>query len=208
MLFRKYLKQDFEQVRKICMDTAPGNYSKIPKKREAVALMFADYALKYEPESCFVAVEKDKICGYCFAYTDMKRLKLAVKTDLAKNVAKINPFYALFFKICTATSIKFDKLYGTGGFHINIANNFQGQSIGPKLLTILGKHLKNLGYKFLWLITKNRKTTGYKFYKHFGFVEAKHAGGGSLCLTYNLDRIDEKLQKYQIDFDNVIRQKS
>ncbi len=201
--FRKYQPKDREQVRKICMDTAKGSFKTKPKKREAVARMYVDYNLIYEPENCFVAVNGDTVCGYCCYSTDMQKLKTGINKDLAKQVAKINPIYAWFLKICTSTSIKLSKFYGGSGFHLNIADDYQGQALGGKLLAVMGKHLKNLGFKYMYLVTESRKTRGYGFYMHYGFEEAKKCGLGTLCLTFDLDKIDEKLKKYNINFEEI-----
>ncbi|MGN1208037.1 MAG: hypothetical protein ACI4TI_01040 [Christensenellales bacterium] len=201
---RKYQDKDFESVRKICMDTAKGSFSIKPAKREAVAKMYIDYNLKYEPEHCFVAVdENDVVCGYCAYSCDMQKLQSAIKYDIAKQVSEINILYSAFLKICTKTSVKLSKFYGGGGFHLNIDNSHQGLSVGPMLLAVMGKHLQKLGYKQMYLVTENRKTRGYGFYMHYGFEESKKCGMGTLCLTFDLQKIDEKLKKYNIDFDEI-----
>ena len=76
---RKYKQEDKEFVRKICMDTAKGSFAVKPKKREAVAKMYIDYNINYEPENCFVAVDEDgTVCGYCSYACDMDKLKNAI----------------------------------------------------------------------------------------------------------------------------------
>lgn len=194
---RKYQTQDREKCRQICMDTAKGSFSKNNKKREAVALMYIDYNLDYEPENCFVAVDEcNTICGYCVYSCDMPRLKSVIKNNISKKLKKINPVYSLFLKGCTATSIKLSKYYNGGGLHINIDKKYQGQKIGCKLLTVIGRHLKSKGYKFMYLVTKNRKTRSYGFYIHYGFKEARRCALNTLCLTFNLNDIEEKINKY------------
>lgn len=201
---RKYKQEDKEFVRKICMDTAKGSFAVKPKKREAVAKMYIDYNINYEPENCFVAVDEDgKVCDYCTYACDMDKLKNAINKDLAKDVAKINVLYAWFLKICTKTSIKLSKLYGGSGFHLNVDDKHQGMSIGPQLLAVMGKHLQRMGYTHMYLVTENRKTRGYGFYMHYDFVEAKKCGMGTLALTFDLSKIDDKLKKYNINFDDI-----
>lgn len=188
---RKYQEEDREKVRDICKDTAKGSFAIKPKKREAVAMMYIDYNIDYEPENALVAVdENDNVCGYCVYSCDMEKLKNVTNKIIAKNVAKINPFYALFLKGCVNTSIKLSKEFSGGGFHINIDSNHQGQHIGPMLLQAMAKHLKSKGYKYMYLVTENRKTRGYGFYMHFGFKEARRCALGTLCLTYDLSKIE------------------
>ena len=206
--FRKYTEADKEMVRKICMDTAKGSFSVKPKKREAVAEMYVDYNIFYEPENCFVAVDDGKVCGYCCYALDMAKLKETINKDIGKKVAKINPVYSWFLKICTSTSIKLSKLYGGSGFHLNVDDNHQGQAVGPKLLAIMGKHLQNLGYKYMYLVTESRKTRGYGFYMHYGFEEAKKCGLGTLCLTFDLSKIDEKLKKYNLNYNEIVNEQN
>lgn len=201
--FRKYQEKDRDAVRKICMDTAKGSFAVKPKKREAVAEMYIDYNIEYEPENCFVAVDGDKVCGYCCYALDMDKLKSAIHNDISKRVKKINPLYSWFLNICTSTSIKLSKEFGGSGFHLNIDETHQGQAIGSKLLAVMGKHLKNLGYSHMYLVTENRKTRGYGFYTHYGFKESKHCGFGTLCLTFDLANIEKKLIKYNIKFEDI-----
>lgn len=201
---RRYQPGDREAVRRICMDTAKGSFRTKPKKREAVAAMFIDYNLECEPEHCFVAEEDGRVCGYCAYSADMDKLRAAMHGDLYRRVFHINPVYAWFMRGCAATSAKLAKRYGGGGFHLNVEEGHQGQKIGPKLLAVMGKHLAvSLGYRYMYLVTENRRTRGYSFYRHFGFVEAARCGLGTLCLTYDLSGIDERLGKYGIDFNTV-----
>lgn len=189
---RKYQEKDREQVRTICKDTAKGSFAVKPKKREAVAMMYIDYNIDYEPENALVAVdENDKVCGYCVYSCDMDKLKTITNKVIAKKVAKINLLYSLFLKGCVKTSLKLSKYYLGGGFHLNIDSTHQGQHIGNMLLDAMGKHLKNLGYKYMYLVTENRKTRGYGFYMHYGFEEAKKCALGTLCLTYDLSKIKQ-----------------
>lgn len=208
MIIRKYRKEDYEQVEKICMDTGKGSFAIKPKKRKAVALMYIDYNLEYEPEHIFVAEEDGEIAGYICYGCDLEKLRNAVYGELGKRVKKINVFYLWFLKICTKTSLKLGKKYGGSGFHLNIAPKYQSRHLGPKLLSVLGKHLKEeMGYGKMYLVTESRKTRGYGFYTHYGFKEADHCGAGTLCLTYDLSSIEEKLEKHGLDYSLIVGEK-
>ena len=60
----------------------------------------------------------------------------------------------------------------------------------------MGVHLKDMGLKYMYLVTANRKTRGYGFYRHFGFDEVGKCGGGSIALSYDLNKIEENVKKY------------
>lgn len=204
LIIRRYRADDREAVRRICMDTAKGSFRTKPKKREAVAAMFIDYNIECEPEHCFVAEEDGRVCGYCAYSADMDKLREAMHGDLFRRVWHINPVYALFMRGCARTSEKLAAKFGGGGFHLNVEEGHQGQKIGPKLLSVMGKHLAAaLSYRYMYLVTENRRTRGYSFYRHYGFCEAARCGLGTLCLTYDLTGIDGQLQKYGIDFNTV-----
>ncbi len=190
---RKYKPEDREYVRKICMDTAKKGYNKNPRKRECIANMFIDYNIECEPENCFVAVEDDIPCGYMVCYTNRELFEEKMKKVYIPKIMKKSVVLGLFTKICVATNKKLYKQFGGGEFHINIDEKYQGKKIGPKLMTAMALHLRNNSQKYMYLVTQNRKTRGYGFYMHYGFFEAKKCGAGTLCLAYDVAKIDEKL---------------
>ena len=198
MIFRKFEPNDRDEVRRICMDTAKGRFAVKPVLREIVANMFIDYNIDFEPQNCIIAYDGE-VCGYCAYGTDLDLLKKQTDEVYAPRVSKKNFIYAQFLKTCVKTSVKLGKKYKGGGFHLNVAKSSQGKSVGPKLLTLMGLHLRNLGYKFMYLVTENRKTRGYGFYRNFGFEEAEKCGLGTLCLIFDLSLIDEKIKKYNLE---------
>ncbi len=192
---RNFIESDRGIIRNICKDTGRKSFQKSEKKRESICLMFMDYYLDYEPENVLVAVSDGVPCGYIVCSTNKELYQQKMKEVYLPKIFKISFILGLFTKICLASAKKCDNLFNGGGFHINIAPTHQGLKLGPKLLTSMGKHLKDNGHKYMYLITQNRKTRGYGFYMHYGFFEGKKLMGGTLALAYDLNKIDEKLNE-------------
>lgn len=196
IIIRKFEEKDREAVRKICMDTAHKRFQKKQELKESIAIMFVDYWITYEPENCFVADNNGEICGYIVCSTNKELFQKQMKQYILPKVKKIRWWLGLFTKICIKQSLKMDELLGGGGFHMNIAQKYQGEKLGPKLLTRLGLWLKENNHKYLYLITASRKTRGYGFYTHYGFKEKAKCGGSTIALAFNLNEIEEKAEKY------------
>ena len=174
-----------DTIRKICADTAKGSYAIKPKKREAICNTYIDYYLDCEPQNCFVATDNGKACGYIVCSTNAELYQQKFKTIYLKKISQNNKMLGIFAGISLKVSKKLDEKY-SGGFHINIDSQHQGQHIGNYLLTALGQHLQKNNVNYMYLVTKNRKTRGYGFYSHFGFKEVKKYFLGSLALAYDL----------------------
>lgn len=198
LIIRKYNEADRERIRNICKDTANKKYNKVESDRENICYMFIDYYLDFEPENVFVADDNGKACGYIVCSTNAEKYNKKMKEIYLKKIFNNSFIMGIFTKICLKTSNKLNLLYN-GGFHINVDEQHQGLSLGPKLLTTLGAYLKSHGYQYMYLVTENKKTRGYSFYKHFGFVEVKKYFGGSLALIFDLNNIDEKIKKYDVE---------
>lgn len=189
---RKYQEKDKDNVRKICADTCKKFLQKNEKMRRAGTMMFVDYYLDFEPENVFVAAnENDEAVGYIVASTNKDLMREKMKKVYLPQIRRIRWYLGIFTRFMISTSYKMDTKFGAG-FHINIDEKYQGQKLGPKLLTEMGKHLLNCGFKYMYLVTQNRKTRGYGFYMHFGFKEAAKCAAGSLCLTYDLEQLRDK----------------
>lgn len=199
---RNYIESDREIIRTICKDTGRKSFQKTEKKRETLCYMFMDYYLDWEPENVFVATYDGVPCGYIVCSTNKELFQQKMKEIYIPKLFKYSWVLGVFTKICASTSKKLDNLFNGGGFHINIDDKHQGLKIGPKLLTTLGRHLKDKGHKYIYLVTQNRKTRGYGFYRHFGFEEAKKMAGGTLALTFDLDKVEEKEQKLGLNVKN------
>ena len=189
---RKYQEKDRDNVRKINMMTNKKFLQKNDKMKEAGAMMFIDYYIDFEPENVLVAVnDNDEAVGYCVASTNKELMREKMRKVYLPKISKIRWYLGIFTRFMINTSYKMDSRFGAG-FHINIHDDYQGQKIGPRLLTEMGKHLLSKGFKYMYLVTQNRKTRGYGFYMHFGFTEAAKCAAGSLCLTYDLEKLRDK----------------
>lgn len=184
---RQFKSEDRETIRKICADTAMGSFAKNKKKRSAVCLAYVDYYMDEEPQNVLVAVDADdRVLGYIVCSTDTQLYQKKFKNTYLKKIGKYSFVLKVFTRFCLAVNEKFDKLYGTGGFHINISAESQGQKIGPMLMDSMAEKLRGQGVAHMWLVTKNRKTRGYGFYTHYGFREVRRLTFGSVALVYKL----------------------
>ncbi len=189
MIIRKYLNEDRDIVRKICADTAKGNFAKKQKLREAVKIAYVDYYLECEPQNVFVVEENGVVGGYVVCSLDAKLFQQEFPKYI-KRIKKYSLLLAIFQKFCLKTNKKLDVKYG-GGFHINLDKNFQGGGVGTALLSVMGYHLKKNNINYMYLITANKKTRGYGFYKHYGFRHIKSFFFGSaILLTYDLSKLE------------------
>ena len=190
MKIRKFEERDREYIRKICADTAKGNFAVDPDKREAISIAYVDYYMDCEPEHVIVAEEDNKAVGYIVCSLDAEKFQSEFPKYI-KKMKQYSPLLAFFQKICLRVNKNMDKKYG-GGFHINLDKDYQGGGLGTILMTAMGEHLIKNGVKNMYLVTQNRKTRGYGFYSHYGFHEIKSYPLGSVALSYDLSKLKEE----------------
>lgn len=193
----KYKTEYKDNIRKICADTAKGSFAKSPKKREAICKTYIDYYLENEPENVFVATDNGVACGYIVCSTNSELYQQKFKEKYLKEISKYSKILSFFTRICLKVNKKLDETY-SGGFHINIDSNHQGQRIGNYLLTALGQHLIEKGINYMYLVTENKKTRGYGFYTHFGFKQVKKYFLGSLALVYELKNLETQHGRVEV----------
>jgi len=80
VIVRRFRPDDRSAIRDICQKTAlrgkPTNT--FFEDEEIVSILFADYYMDYEPESCFVAEIDGRVVGYALACKDTKRYEKAL----------------------------------------------------------------------------------------------------------------------------------
>ncbi len=85
---RKFIPADRERIREICRNTVLGKSParKFFEDEELVSILFADYYMDYEPESCFVAEVDGRVISYALVCKDTKKYNKVVLTRIAPRV--------------------------------------------------------------------------------------------------------------------------
>ncbi len=166
---KNYEPKYFEDVRQVCINTAPPSAATDPNMRDFILFTFCDYYCEQEPENAFVLVdENDKAQGYVFGARDFKTYIRNMKPYLAKvkKTGKENYRDAILEILGHAVfSLKYP-----AHLHIDINEPFRGNGNGSKMITTLTDHMKNdMGVKSIMLIVGSSNTRGINFYKKNGF---------------------------------------
>ena len=164
MIIRKYISSDRTQVEHIQSETYFLGKSSGPfvtdKKRIHKDISFY---LEKEPESCFVAVDKNKVVGYLLGCLDDKNHGESNFQFLVKSLANlfIIPFMdkkdrrfwwartkMIFYAVSGRTEdAKFKTPKDSGHIHINLLSQARGKGVGTKLMKEFFKYARSKGVK-------------------------------------------------------------
>ncbi len=158
IIIRPFTKNDRKDIRRISCDTA---FLGVDKKlffddddilADALTLYYTDY----EPQSCFVAVEKNRVIGYIIGSKDTGKMDMVFRNKVLPKLIGKAFIRGIFFRI---KDLKF-LLHIAGSFlksefstpdfskqypatlHINIDEKFRGRRIGEKLIERYLNYLK------------------------------------------------------------------
>ncbi len=170
VVIKKYEPKYFEDVRQVCINTAPPEAKTDPDMHDFILFTFCDYYLEQEPENVFVLVneETDTAEGYVFGARDFKTYIKNMKPYLAKvkKTGRANYFDAL-------AEIAGHAIYSfryPAHLHIDINEPFRGNGNGSRMISALTEHMKKThGVKSIMLIVGTSNTRGINFYKKNGF---------------------------------------
>ena len=158
ILIKRFERSNRKAVRLISCDTA---FLGIDNKLffdddEVLADALTIYYTDYEPQSCFVAVEKNKVIGYIIGSKNVVRMdmifhyiilpKLIIKA-LARGVFLRKKNIRFLLRVAGSflkgefSTPDFSKQY-PATLHINIDENFRGRKIGNQLIEHYLKYLK------------------------------------------------------------------
>ncbi len=192
IVIRQFTKNDREDIRRINCDTA---FLEADRKLffdddEILADVLTLYYTDYEPQSCFVAIEEDKVIGYIIGAKDVRRMRITFnKRILPQTIGKAlrKGFFLrannLKFFLHVAVSFfkgeffapDFSRKY-PATLHINIDKNFRGRKIGEKLIEHYLNYLKKQGVQGIHFGTMSEGAK--KFFIKLGFsilFEGKHS---------------------------------
>ncbi|HOX54839.1 MAG: GNAT family N-acetyltransferase [Candidatus Omnitrophica bacterium] len=150
VIIRKFEKTDRAGLRRISCQTAflDKPREKFIEDDEILADSLTSYFTDYEPESCFVAAQNDRVIGYITGSKNVKSMARINNFKIYPRLFFKSLLRGLFFKKNTSRFL-FHLLasFGKGEFsepdfsrdypatlHINIDDGFRGQRIGSRLI--------------------------------------------------------------------------
>ncbi len=169
---KKYEPKYFDDVRQVCINTAPKEAATNPKMRDFILFTFCDYYVEQEPENVFVLVdeETDTAQGYVFGARSFKTYIKNIRPYLAK-VKKTGKNY-YFDALAEIIGHGVFSLKYPAHLHIDINEPFRGNGNGSRMISALTDHMKNAyGTKSIMLIVGTSNKRGINFYKKNGFKE-------------------------------------
>ena len=161
-IIRPFEKKDRESVRAICRRTGQkGRPTSLFFEDEAIIpMLYADYYMDNEPDSCFVAEVNGKVVGYIVSSIDARRYKRVMAIRIYPRVC-----LRIFWKILTLQYRK-KQTYATlwwiisrgwnegfsvpvdrypGHIHFNLESEYRGRGLGERLSIAAGRHMQEKG---------------------------------------------------------------
>lgn len=189
MKIRPYQEKDFENCREICYVTSHGFDA--PNKKQALYNMYCDYYLKFEPDTCFVAVnDNDEAIGYILCADNYQEYEKKYRKYFMGDLKKLSLSFYLMRHFDMILRRKLAKTF-PAHMHIDIKPEGQRQGLGHKLVDELVKALKAKGVKGVFLIVGKGNEKGVNFYTKYGFNRYKDVIGG-IVFTIDIDKAQVK----------------
>lgn len=166
---RMYQEKDRDQVRKICIQTAPEILRQNEMMQQLVLRAFCDYYIEQEPQHCFVAVnENDEAVGYILCATDAREW---YRIFSQQYIAPIENDGARGFleKTCEACLSAAEDY--AAHLHTDILPDYQRRGLGKSLMNMLIEQLRSQQVKGLMLSVGNENIGAQRFYEKMGFSE-------------------------------------
>lgn len=159
---RSYELKDRGFVENICSERSD-------PMRKTLLTCFCNYYIEREPQNCFVAVDEvDKCIGYVLCAADFYVWERVFKEEY---YGKSQDPMTKGMGEGTVEGLKhFAKEY-PAHLHIDIAEDYQRQGIGTKLIDELIKHLRKKSVKGLMFSVAIDNEKGLGFYRKYGFKE-------------------------------------
>lgn len=159
---RPYESKDREFVENICAGHAG-------PMRKTLLTCFCNYYIEKEPQNCFVAAdEADKCIGYVLCAADFYTWESVFKDEYYGK--SINPI-TKGMGIGTVEGLRTFAEEYPAHLHIDIAEDYQRQGIGTKLIDTLIEHLRKNSVRGLMFSVAIDNEKGLGFYRKYGFKE-------------------------------------
>lgn len=180
---RKYAQSDRKALRRISYDTAfLGKADDLFDEPEILADALTLYFTDSEPQSCFVAVQDDKIIGYLIGAKDENEMANVSWFKIYPRLFGMALVRGLFLKKKTFRFLAgLWASYFKGEFkspdfcqeypailHINIARDFRGGGVGYELVNAYCEYLKQNGV--LSVRASTMSDSAKKFFEKCGFT--------------------------------------
>ncbi len=161
---RPFKEKDRESIRDICRQTGQkGNPARIFfEDEEIIPMLYADYYIDYEPESCFVAEVDGKVVGYTIGCKDTRRYIYVMWTRILPRLClrilwkiltlqyrEIQTYRTLWWIITRGwretMSLQLDDYPAHA--HSNVETRYRGHNLGLRLSMSLHTHLREQDVK-------------------------------------------------------------
>lgn len=161
-VIRQFTGKDRDAVRAICMETGQrGNPTRVFfEDEEVAAMLFADYYMQYEPESCFVAEIDGEVVGYMLGCQDRRRYVRVMATRIVPRVwARVlwrlftfryrnrQTYHTIWWILSRSWRETLRAPVGRypGHAHFNMKASHRGRGVGMLLSKAFHAHARNAG---------------------------------------------------------------
>ncbi|MCR5485218.1 MAG: GNAT family N-acetyltransferase [Clostridiales bacterium] len=179
---RPYDWKDRDRVRLICIATSDIKV-RSESKRQYILSLYCDYYIEKEPESCFVAVDKndetgeETVVGYILATCDCERYVKGFMKDYMPKIKHISKLLAFTAKGEAYVYSRYATFF-PAHLHIDILPEYRRMGVGTALINALKELLTQKRIKGVMLIVGVKNQAGISFYKKCGFSSLGKIGQG------------------------------
>ncbi|MBF0571553.1 MAG: GNAT family N-acetyltransferase [Candidatus Omnitrophica bacterium] len=180
---RKFDLKDRSEVRRISCETSflEEDRGLFIEDDEILSDALTLYYTDYEPESCFVAVNRDRVVGYVIGTKDANRMeKVFFKQILLKFIKKafckhlfikVKTWRLFFYISMSALKGEFNAPHFSAQYpamlHINVDKDYRGCQIGKSLIGHYMNYLKEQGISGVYFGTISNEAKA--FFSKLGF---------------------------------------
>ncbi len=145
------------------------NPNKPPKEKEFCLYLYVRYYMKYETDSCFIALddETNEVVGYILGAKDYDAYLSNIEEDYLSKAEQFGFRERFLYEIHSYEAFRDDY---PAHFHIDVRPGIQHKGIGTKLLETQIAHMKENRVKGLMLLVGKNKKVGNSFYEKNGFM--------------------------------------
>lgn len=165
---RRYSLRDKDSIRKICLDNAKTEGLE-ENDLSNLLLMYCDYYIENEQETCFVAVdEKDEVIGYLLCAPDYEKFSRIYAEEYVPKAVGYGIKNYVDAKMYPMSFAMYKTMYPTH-FQMAVAEEYRQQGIGTKLLDVMKKDLLVKGKNKVMLICNGENYGAIEFCEKYGF---------------------------------------
>lgn len=174
---------DLPAIREICLKTADagGDGTALFQNPELLWAVYADPYLVYSPKTCFVAADKQGVCGYILAALDSAAMQAWALKDWLPTFQKKYPM-KIYSRLNENERELLQLIHSPlpllpwtepypSHLHIDILPRAQRRGLGRKLIKCLMQELTVLGSSGVHFWVAGRNQNAQDFYHHIGFED-------------------------------------